>query len=328
MEGLSEVLNDRKLEQSTNIKWTVFVPYVMLILLVALVAVINPSTVSVSYLANKSDAAFSLILAAIGQTFVLLTGGFDLSIGGVICITNSFLAANMGSSPETILLFTAISIIIGLGVGIFNGFIVEKTKIQPFIVTLATQSICSGIAMLIMKVDGGIVPESFVNVFMFRIGGIPISLIMIAVLILLWIYFKGTKFGMALYAVGSNEKAAHLNGISIMNTKVLAYGLSGLFAAFAGIYRTAIVASGSPTAGLSFVMPSIAAAVIGGTSISGGVGGIAGSIVGVFIIRSITDLLVFMKVSSYWTSLAQGVLLLFAVAITSYAKLHGKGERE
>jgi Ribose/xylose/arabinose/galactoside ABC-type transport systems, permease components len=300
----------------------------MLILLVVIIAATNPSTVSVSYLANKSDAAFSLILAAVGQTFVLLTGGFDLSVGGVICITNSLLAVNMGDSPESILVFTFLSIAIGLGVGIFNGYIVEKTKIQPFIVTLATQSICSGIALLILKVDGGIVADGFVNFFMFRIGGIPFSLIMIAVMILLWVYVKGTRFGMALYAVGSNEKAAHLNGISVMQTKILAYGLSGLFAALAGIYRTAQVASGSPTAGLSFVMPSIAAAVIGGTSISGGVGGIVGSIVGVFIIRNITDLLVFMKVSSYWTSLVQGVLLLVAVAITSYAKLHAKGEKE
>lgn len=322
------MLNERIVERSIKIKWTVLVPYVMLLLLTVIMAIINPGTLSIEHLANKSDAAFSLILAAVGQTFVLLTGGFDLSIGGVICVTNSLLAAHMGNSPGGILLFTFISIFIGLGVGTFNGFVIEKTKIQPFIVTLATQFICSGSALLILKIDGGEVPDSFIHAFMFRVGGIPFSLIMIAALILLWLYAKRTAFGLSLYSVGSNEKAAHLNGISIMKVKVMAYGLSGLFAAFAGIYRTAQVASGSPTAGIPFVMTSIAAAVIGGTSISGGVGGVIGSVVGVFIIRSITDLLVFMKVSSYWTSLVQGLLLLVAVAITSYAKLHGKGERE
>jgi ribose transport system permease protein len=126
--------------------------------------------------------------------------------------------------------------------------------------------------------------------------------------------------------VGSNEKAAHLNGINVFRTKILAYGLSGLFAALAGIYRTAHVASGSPTAGASFVMTSIAAAVIGGTAITGGIGGVVGGIVGAYILRGITDLLVFLRVSSYWTSLVQGVLLVVAVALTSYAKLRRSSE--
>lgn len=309
-------------------KWTVFVPYIMLSLIMIMTAAIHPGTMSLEWLANKSDSALSLILVAIGQTFVLITGGFDLSVGGIICVTNSLLAANMGDTTGSILLFTFIAMLIGIGVGMLNGFIVEKAKIQPFIVTFASQLVLYGVALLILDIDGGIVAPGFIKVLLFRIGNIPFSMIAIVVLVLIWLYVKRTKIGMAMYAIGSNEKAAHLNGISVLKTKIIAYGASGFFAALAGIFRTAQVASGSPTAGINFVMPSIAAAVIGGTSISGGEGGILGSIIGVFIIRGITDLLVFMKVSSYWTSLVQGMLLLLAVAITSYVKLHKKGDLE
>jgi ribose transport system permease protein len=306
--------------------WIILVPYLVLIILTVIMAVINPRTLSGRFLANKSDAAFSLILVAIGQTFVLLSGGFDLSVGGVICVTNSLLAVNMGTHPASLLSWTFICMLIGAGIGVFNGVVIVKTKMQPFIATLATQSVCFGAALLILKVDGGDVSRDFIGVVMRRFAGVPLSAILTVVLILLWLYVKRTPFGLSLYAVGSNEKAAHLNSINVFRTKIIAYGLSGLFAALAGIYRTAHVASGSPTAGAAFVMTSIAGAVIGGTAIGGGIGGIAGTVIGAYILRGITDLLVFLRVSSYWTSLVQGVLLVVAVALTSYVKLRRSNE--
>lgn len=315
-----------KFLESFKKNWIIWVPYFVLIILTIIMGFINPRTLSGRFLANKSDSAFSLVLVAIGQTFVLLSGGFDLSVGGVVCVTNSLMAVYMGNNPGSILLWTFICLCIGLGIGIFNGFVIVKANMQPFIATLATQSACYGAALLILKVDGGAVSPSFINFVMYRFGGVPLSAILTVVLILLWFYVRRTPFGFSLYAVGSNEKAAHLNSINVFQTKVLAYGLSGLFAAFAGIYRTAHVASGSPTAGAAFVMTSIAGAVIGGTAITGGVGGLVGSIVGAYILRAITDLLVFLRVSSYWTSLVQGVLLVVAVALTSYAKLRRNNE--
>jgi ribose transport system permease protein len=316
----------KKIQESFKKYWIIWVPYIVLIILTLIMGIINPRTLSGRFLANKSDAAFSLVLVAIGQTFVLLSGGFDLSVGGVVCVTNSLMAVYMGTTPGSILLWVFICLLIGAGIGVFNGFVIVKANMQPFIATLATQSICYGSALLILKVDGGNIDPSFMGAVMRRFGGVPLSAILTVLLILLWLYVKHTSFGFALYAVGSNEKAAHLNSINVFRTKVLAYGLSGLFAAFAGIYRTAHVASGSPTAGAAFVMTSIAGAVIGGTAITGGIGGIAGSIIGAYILRGITDLLVFLRVSSYWTSLVQGVLLVVAVALTSYAKLRRSNE--
>lgn len=301
--------------------WISLIPYAMLLLMVVVMGILNPSTLSLRWAANKSDAALSLILVAVGQTFVLLTGGFDLSVGGVICVTNCLAASRMQDSLGSMLAWAGVCLAIGCAIGMFNGFIVEKTKLQPFIVTLATQSVCYGAALLIMKVDGGNVPLSYVNGLLHRIGPFPLSLFAIIVLIFLWMYFKRTKWGLNIYAVGSSEKAAHLNGISVLKTKVLAYGLSGAFAALAGLFRTAHVASGSPTAGADFVMISISAAVIGGTALTGGSGGIVGTIVGALVLRTISDLLVFMGVSSYWSSLVQGVLLILAVAASAYGTL-------
>ena len=301
--------------------WITLIPYAMLLVMIILMGILNPSTLSLRWMANKSDAALSLILAAIGQTFVLLTGGFDLSVGGIICVTNCLAASRMQDSSGSMLAWTGICLGIGCAIGIFNGFIIEKTKLQPFIVTLATQSICYGVALLIMKVDGGNVPIRYINGLLHRFGPIPVSMLIIIGMLVLWMYFKQTKWGLFIYAVGSNEKASHLNGISVMKTKVLAYGISGGFAALAGLFRTAHVASGSPTAGADFVMISISAAVIGGTALTGGAGGMMGTVIGALVLRTIADLLVFLGVSSYWSSLVQGVLLILAVAISAYGTL-------
>lgn len=304
--------------------WIMMIPYVMFILLVITIGVINPNTLSMRWLAGKSDAVLSLVLVSIGQTLVLLTGGFDLSVGGVICVTNSFAALYMGDSTGSILLCVLICMLFGVAVGLVNGVAVVKTGIQPFIVTLATQSVCYGIALLIMNIDGGNVPIGYINVLLHRFGNIPVSMIILLILILVWMYVKRTAYGLSIYAIGSSEKSAHLNGITVNKVRISVYALSGLFAAFAGLFRTAQVASGSPTAGADFVMTSITAAVIGGTALSGGVGGIVGTIVGAFVLRYITDLLVFMEVSSYWTSLVQGVLLILAVAASAYGAIRKK----
>lgn len=301
--------------------WISMIPYIMFIIMVIVMGMLNHNSFSLRYIANKSDAAFSLILVAAGQTIVLLTGGFDLSVGGVICITNCLAASHMQNNVGSMILWAAICMAVGIGVGIFNGYIIEKTKLQPFIVTLATQYICYGVALLIMKVDGGNVPIDYISGLLHRFGPIPLSMILIVVLVLVWMFFKNTRMGFSIYAIGSNESSARLNGISIMKTKIMAYTISGGFAALAGLFRTAQVASGSPTAGADFVMSSISAAVIGGTALSGGTGGMVGTIVGALVLRNISDLLVFMKVSSYWSSLVQGVLLILAVAVSAYGTM-------
>jgi len=309
------------LRQWIQAHWIAAVPYVILFVLIALMGIVNPVTLRPSWLANSSESAFSLILVGIGQTFPLLAGGFDLSVGGVISLTNSLAAVHAGDSPLGIVAVSIGCLLVGVAVGCFNGWAIVRTGMQPFIVTLATGLVCGGIALLVLKIDGGEVSPDFTNTLLARFGGVPLSLILTVLLILGWFWFRETDSGLALFAVGSDARAARLNGVNVSVTTVLAYGVSGGFAALAGIYRTAQVASGSPTAGQSFIMLSIAAAVIGGTAIGGGYGGVVGTIVGALILRGIADLLVFMRVSSYWSSLVQGVLLILAVAVSAYASL-------
>jgi len=271
------------------------------------------------------DAAITLIIVTVGQTIVLISGGFDLSVGGVVSVTNSLVAVNMQDSPESIFVWTMVSLAVGFGIGFFNGFVVAKTRMQPFIVTLVTLSVCQGWALLILRVDGGSVPAAVASFFTQRVGGIlPISFFVIVIIIVVWLFFKRTPTGLALYMVGCNANAARLNGISLTKMYIFAYSLSGVCAAVAGVYRTALVASGSPTAGTAFTMLSICAAVIGGAAISGGVGGIVGAVLGALIMRGITEILVFLHVSSYLTLLVQGLLLILAVTITSYSQLQKK----
>lgn len=315
---------NKSVKQFLSDNWIALIPYVMLLIIIVVMGVLNSNTLNSNYLANKCDASFSLILVAIGQTFVLITGGFDLSVGGIICIVNCLMATRMTDSVGSMILWSVIGILIGILIGCFNGFVIERTGLQPFIVTLATQSVCMGTALLILKVDGGNVPITYMKAMLTRFGAIPISLIILIALLLIWIYFKKTKICMNIYAVGSNKKAANLNGVNVLKTTVVAYAISGGFAALSGLVRTAVVASGSPTAGGDFVMTSISAAVIGGTALTGGVGGIVGTIVGAFVLRYISDLLVFMEVSSYWSSLVQGIILILAVALSAYGTVRRK----
>lgn len=305
--------------------WTTMIPYIILAILITTMGIVNPATLRASWLANSFDSAFSLILVAVGQTFTLLAGGFDLSVGGVICVTNSLMAVNAGSTVGGQIMWALICLAIGLGIGAFNGWAIHATGMQPFIVTLATGSASYGVALLILKVDGGDVSPSFSDALLVRYGAVTLSMVLTILIVLLWIWFRRTDQGLALFAVGSDARAAHLNGVRVASTTILAYAVSGGFAALAGIYRTAQVASGSPTAGQSFVILSIAAAVVGGTAIGGGRGGILGTVVGAFVLRGIADLLVFLRVSSYWSSLVQGVLLILAVGASAVGTLRKRG---
>ena len=293
------------------------IPYFVLAILVILIAILQPSALSGSWLANKIDGTMVLIFASMGQSLVMLMYGTDLSIAGIICLTNSLSALIM---PNTFLGITGtvlLMCLIGVLAGALNGFIVVKCRLQAFIVTLATWSIFGGFALWILPVDGGKPAEGYVNFVMQRFGGIPLTVIFIVLLILMWAWLRRTRFGISLFAIGRNATSAYNSGINVNWVKIRVYALSGLFAALAGTYRTAYVNSGSPTAGDGYVLLTCCASVLGGINVSGGRGSLYGTIVGAFVLQLLADLLVFAGLSSYWTSLIQGALLITVVAINS-----------
>ncbi|MCL5070740.1 MAG: ABC transporter permease [Actinobacteria bacterium] len=309
-----------------NLKWVNLIPYIVLILLIIIIGIIQPNTINLSWLGIKTDATLPLIFATAGQTVVLLTGGIDLSLGGILSLTNSLAAIKMTDNLGSMIGLSIGLLIMGAVLGSINGFIIVKLRIQPFIATLITWSIYGGIALWVLPVEGGNVPKPFINTLLARPANIPLSLIIILALAGLWLYIKNTPFGIYLLALGSSENSGYLNGINNNRIKIAVYALSGLFAACAGLFRTAQVTAGSPLAGNSFILISVAAAVIGGTSLAGGKGSIVGGIIGAFILKLIADLLIFSHISSNWSSLFQGLLLIIIIVFVSAMDLMKRKE--
>lgn len=313
----------KKFKQSAFWKSPAKVSIILFIVLELITIVLQPNLFTLSWISLKAESAITLMFAAIGETFVLLVGGIDLSIAGVISITSSFAAVYMQDSRFSVIMISLLCILIGMGIGLFNGFIIQKFKVQPFIVTFSTWYICGGIAYLILPKDGGNPPWRFINALTYRIKGkFSVALVIIILCLVLWTWFKKTRLGISIYAVGNNSHAASLNGIDVMRVNLFAYAASGLFAALCGLYRVAVTATGSPIAGESFFNQAIAAVVIGGTLLTGGIGGQYGTIIGVLVFKAINDLLVFAGASSYWSTLLQGALLIIAVLFSTISEIY------
>lgn len=294
------------------------VPIILLVGMIAFILILNPRLISLSTVETKSNAALTLVLVATGQTFPILTGGIDLSVGGMISLTNSLAATQMTNDPVNIIFWVIVIGLIGFVGGAINGFLVAVMRVTPFIATLATWSVFSGAALLVLESDGGKVSEPLKQIVRTNIVGIPGSLIIILVILGAWFVLNRTRLLTQIYALGSNEKGAVISGTNVVRIKILAYALSGFFAAMAGLYRTIQVGSGSPVAGDGLILPSVAAVVIGGTSLAGGRGGVDKSIVGALIMLFLNDLIFFAGVRTFYTPMVQGVLLVIAVAINAY----------
>lgn len=307
----------------------IWIPYLILAIILIIMGIYQPGVINFNWLNRQADAWVTLALAGIGQTLVFMIGGTDLSVGGVISFTNCLAAVYMPESVPGILAFSFGILLIGVFAGAFNGFIIVKFRLQPFIATLTTWAIWSGAALCVLSVDGGKVPSVFTKALLYKFGSVKVSLLLLAALIVIGIFFKASRLGIALVSVGSNEKGAYFGGIAVTRTKILVYMISGFLAAASGLFRTAQVASGSPTAGDSFILLSCASAVIGGCSIATGYYSFAGAIVGAVIMRLLTSLMVATGVSSYMTSLLQGVILILAVCLSSFTALfHNRKKME
>ena len=293
---------------------------VMLAVLVAIYATLRDDVLSLEELNIDTAAAMTLILAATGQTIVLLRGGIDLSIGGMISFGTVLAATEFGDSAVSATAWTVAILLIGLGVGALNGLIISVLRLQPFLVTLATWSILSGAALLVLPIDGGSLPDGWMRFGSASFLGLSSSVWLLIVLFLFWLWFRDTRLGVTIRATGSNEKSAYLSGVSLTFVNVATYGLSGLFAALAALYLTTQTGAGSPTIGKDYILPSVAAAVIGGISLFGGRGGLAGTIVGAFILTIIGNLVFVLSVSSYWQPIVSGVILLAAVLASALAE--------
>jgi len=260
-------------------------------------------------------------LLGFGMTFVLITGGIDLSVGSILGF-GGILCAQLITMGWPIWLAIVASLIAGAFVGFINGYCVTKLAVVPFIVTLGTQFAFRGLTQLIgggkpvsiQAMDNKEVAEAFIWLGNGEIFGVTIPIILMIVTgIILGIVLAKTGYGRRVYAVGSNEDAARLSGINVARTKVIAYTISGLTSTIAGILLTAKLASAQSNAGTGYELEGIAAAVIGGTSVTGGVGTILGTIVGAFVMGVLRNGLNLLKVNAFVQMIVIGTIIVLGV---------------
>ncbi len=259
----------------------------------------------------------SNLFLATGMTMVIILGGIDLSVGSVIALSGVVAAGcvvNFGL-PEAV--GFAAAILVGALVGLFNGFIICKTDIPPFIVTLASMNITKGIALVL---TGGAPIRCMTDAFKFPgagyVGPVPTPVIlMVVIFIIAAMLINKTQFGRHIYAVGGNVQAAKFSGISVEKVKFIVYAYTGVMAGIAGVVIASRLYSGQPTAGDGAEMDAIASVVVGGTSMSGGSGRIGGTLIGVLIIGVLNNGLNLMGVDSNFQYIVKGLVILLAVYV-------------
>ena len=303
------------------------VPVLILVLMLGILVALRPGVLTLTELNLDGAAAMTLILVAAGETIVILRGGIDLSVGGILSLSTAIAATRFHGSLGTGLWTLAI-LVVGGSIGIANGALISVLQLQPFLVTLATWSIVGGVAAIVLPTEGGSVPGFWVAAGSGTALGLALAVWLLIALLLWWAWFRRTRLCTAIRAAGSNERSAFLCGVSLARMNIAAYGLSGLFAALGGVFLTSQTGSGSPNVGNDFVLPAVAAVVIGGTSLFGGRGGLVGTVLGALILTWIGDVVFVLQISSYWQPVASGLILVLAVLATSLAEMSAARESE
>lgn len=292
--------------------------------MIGVFTLLNPRYLSAGVFANILQDFGPVMLMAIGQAFVIITGGIDLSVGAVLGLSGVTGALTIrslnesGSSPLiSIGLGVVIAIATGALVGLINGLLVTRVKLAPFIATLSTMSVCMGLTLVI---TGGVqiagAPSQVVQIGSTKfLGVLTIPLVVVALATLVaWLMLRFNQFGRWTYAIGSNEFSARVAGINVRRHLMKVYLISGVLASLAGLFVYMRLGSGSPSSGRSGELQAIAAAVIGGIALTGGIGRITGVILGALITTSVLSGLILVGIEPNWQQVVVGVIIAIAVA--------------
>ena len=279
-----------------------------------------PTGLSPDMINTASNKGALLALVAMAQTLPILTGGLDLSVGMTFMLANCLASTIVTGSPAMTALGIVGVLLAGLICGLINGLIVVYGRLQPLIATLATSAIYFGVALSFRPQPGGDINGDLADFMTTSFFNVPVSaMLLLAVVVCIWLPYRNSTLGRSAYAIGSSQQAAYMSGINIGLVKLAAYTLAGLFASIGGLLLTCITYSGEARAALGndYTLNSIAAVVIGGTSLFGGFGSAIGSIFGAFVMRTVGDLLIVYNINPVLQPLFVGVVLLFAVSLGS-----------
>jgi inositol transport system permease protein len=253
-------------------------------------------------------------ILAVGVTFVLLTAGVDLSLGSVVALSGVACATFAHPGDHSVIVPIAVGLLTGAACGLVNGVLVTKGGVAPFIVTLGMMTVARGLALIVSGGRPVADMSSELTALAGDLFGVPIPVLCFAgVAAAAWFFLRDFRLGRHIYAVGGNENAARAAGVPVERVKLFAYGLCGLLTGLAGVVLAARITTGQPNAGQAYELDAIAAVVIGGTSLAGGVGTITGTLLGVLLIGVINNGLDLLGVSSYYQAVIKGVIIVGAV---------------
>ncbi|MEN2425408.1 ABC transporter permease [Chromobacterium vaccinii] len=293
-------------------------PFIALVLVAVGLSVMSPDFLTVNNLLNVMRQVSINALIAFGMTLVILLGGIDLSVGSILALS-SVLTATLLQAGVDPMLATLLGILAGAAMGLFNGLVISKGKVAPFIATLATMTILRGLALVF---SNGSPITGFDSELFSMLGGgyvaglVPVPVVWMLILFIgFWFLLKKTVFGRHLYATGGNEEAARLSGVKVDRVKLWVYTASGAMSAMAGVVLTSRLNSAQPTAGAGYELDAIAAVVLGGTSLSGGRGWIFGTLIGALLIGVLNNGLNLLGVSSFYQQVIKGAVILLAVLL-------------
>ena len=300
----------------------------LLVFFFATTKLIQPSY-STSDIQSFAISVLPLALAAVAQAIVVISGGIDLSVGPLMALTSVTAAVLMtGQSDAAAILVVAAILVMGLILGAINGALIVGSRVPDIVVTLAMSFVWAGAALLVLSTPGG----SAAAWLMASIDGplvsgiaitdlVPRALVILVVVVgIVWIPLRRSTLGLSLYAVGSNRLAAFRSGVPVGRTKIVAYALTGLFAALGGLALTASTGIGSPVPG-NYTLESVAAIVLGGVSLAGGRGGVLGPIIAVVVLALIRTDLTFLGVNPNFAEVVQGVILIGVVMFGSFVAM-------
>ncbi|MBU0789156.1 MAG: ABC transporter permease [Acidovorax sp.] len=288
-------------------RYTLGLPFALVLLLAATQADFR----STQNLLNFSGQIGALLIVSVGQLFVTLVAGIDLSVGSVMSLASAFAATQ--SDP---LVAVALATALGVAVGMLNGMGVAMAGVHPLVMTLSTATFLQGLAYVVLPIPGGTIAPAMAAAATGQVGAIPAPLLWCAAAALAAsVVLRRTRFGAHLFAVGGHPRSAYLNGVCVKAVVVGAYVWCSVAAAWAGLFLAARVAAGDPTLGASYALESVAAVALGGVQLTGGVGSVAGVVAGVLSLGLMTNGLNLFGVSPFMRGVLTGVLLLAAVSL-------------
>jgi ribose transport system permease protein len=295
-------------------------PYVFALVLLAVTVGVNfylqPNFFQPGLLSGNLLLFVPLMLVAAGQTVVVVGGGIDLSLGAIVALTNVVVVRLMAEepSPLRILIAVAAGLLAGVLAGALNGLCVSVLRFQPIVTTFATSFVFSGLALYVLPEPGGVMPFGLQNFYYSNPLGLPMVLWVVVVVVVLWALLRATRYGTYLYATGGRDLSAFVSGVPVSSVRFASYCIAGLLAALAALALALSTGTGNPIGGESLTLQSIVAVVLGGTRLSGGQGGVVGSLIGVIILSLIQSIVSFSPAPSSWQTLINGLIVVTALA--------------